>query len=102
MRTFAPLSEVPRRSSPAYGASSHPFGSRRSSAGAAASTAIIVRAAAIPSEYLRSVVSMAPTLARTGRLGIGPWARPATPTVGGGAPLPRRHAGPDRPVVVRE
>src|SRR5262245_39196991 len=50
---LAPRSDDPRRSSPAYGVSSHPFGSRRCSAVALASTAIIVRAAAIPSEYFR-------------------------------------------------
>src|SRR4029453_8431632 len=48
---LAPRSEVPRKSSPAYGASSQPLGSRRWSASALPSRAIIVRAAAIPAEY---------------------------------------------------
>src|SRR5262245_39214195 len=52
---LAPRSDDPRRSSPAYGVSSHPFGSRRCSAVELPSTAIIVRAAAIPSEYFRFV-----------------------------------------------
>src|SRR5262249_19116864 len=50
---FAPRNEVPRKSSPAYGASSQPPGSRRWSAPTLASRATSVRAAAIPSEYFR-------------------------------------------------
>src|SRR5262245_46010288 len=51
---FAPRNEVPRRSSPAYGATSQPLGSRCWSAATLPSSAIIVRAAAMPSEYFRS------------------------------------------------
>src|SRR5215471_3031565 len=51
---FAPRSEVPRRSSPSYGASSKPLGRRRWRAAALPLNAIIVLPAAIPSEKISS------------------------------------------------
>src|SRR5262245_53026651 len=59
---LAPRSEVPRKSSPSYGASSQPLGSRRWSASALPLSAIIVRAAAIPSEYFRPDPALATVL----------------------------------------